>query len=135
MLTEDGPGLKYTFNIEVSNNKREHTEKLIVGAFDNEAGDNVILKVLAYLMFVEKRPKIDDDAGWQVMPDLLVRDDEGAITTWVDCGSVSNKKVDLVATKVRDIQFFVFRKTQRDMDHFYNMIKDKIKNLKNVKCV
>lgn len=133
-MAAETASLKYTFNIQVSDNKREHVEKLIMGAFDNEAHEHVVLKLLAYLMFFQKRPRIDEDPGWQVVPDLIARDDDGTITLWVDCGSVSTKKVDVVATKVRDIEFVVFRKTQRDMDHFYNMIKDKIKRLQNLKC-
>lgn len=127
--------MKYTFNIQVSDDKSEHAEKLIIGAFENEGAANIILKVLAYVMFVKRRPSFDDDPGWQVRPDLLARNEGGAITLWVDCGSVSTKKVDTVATKIRDIEFFVFRKTQKDMDHFYRTIKDKIKYLQNVRCV
>jgi uncharacterized protein YaeQ len=128
--------MKYTFNIQISDDKKERVEKLVVGAFDNESGEHIALKLLAYLMFINKRPHIDEDVGWNFMPDLIARDDAGAITLWVDCGSVSIKKVDTIATKVRDnIDFFVFRKTERDMQQFYQAIKDKIKHLQNVKCV
>ncbi len=128
--------MKYTFNIQLSDNKRERTEKLVIGAFDNESGANIALKLLAYLMFIEKRPRIDEDAGWHFTPDLIARDDAGDIRLWVDCGRVSMKKVDTIAMKVRDhIDFFVFRKTQRDMEQFYQTIKEKIKHLQNVKCI
>ena len=128
--------MKYTFNIQMSDNKRERTEKLIIGAFDNESGGHVALKLLAYIMFIEQRPHIDEDAGWHFTPDLIARDDSGSITLWVDCGRLSIKKVDTIATKVRgNIDFFVFRKTQRDMELFYQAIKDKVKHLQNVKCV
>lgn len=128
--------MKYTFNLQIANDKREHSEKLIVGAFDNEGGASIVLKLLAYMMFIEMRPRIDEDAGWQFMPDLIARNPAGEITLWVDCGRVSNKKLDTVAMKVRDsIDFFVFRKTVREMDHFYGMIKDKVKHIQNVKCV
>ncbi|MBY0550103.1 MAG: YaeQ family protein [Candidatus Obscuribacterales bacterium] len=128
--------MKYTFNIQMSDDKRERTEKLIMGAFDNETGGSIALKLLAYLMFIERRPRIDEDAGWHFTPDLIARDDAGDIKLWVDCGRVSMKKVDVIATKVRDhIDFFVFRKTQRDMTQFYQAIKDKTKHVQNVKCV
>jgi uncharacterized protein YaeQ len=46
------------------------------------------------------------------------------------------KKVDTIATKVRDnIEFYVFRKTHREMEQFYQAIKDKTKHLENVKCI
>ena len=128
--------MKYTFNIQASDNKRERTDKLVVGAFDNESGGSIVLKLLAYLMFIEKRPTIDEDAGWHFTPDLIAKDESGEIILWVDCGRVSTKKVDTIATKVRDrIDFFVFRKTEREMTQFYQVIKDKIKHLQNVKCV
>lgn len=128
--------MKYTFNIQVSDNKKARTEKLIIAAFENESGGHVALKLLAYLIFIERRPHIDEDAGWHFTPDLIARDDSGSITLWIDCGRVSMKKVDTIATKVRDsIDFFVFRKTQRDMQQFYQAIKDKIKHLDNVKCI
>jgi uncharacterized protein YaeQ len=127
--------LKYTFNIQVSSDKNQHAEKLIIPAFDNEAAANIILKVLAYLMFIDRRPSFDDDPGWQAQPDLIARDSGGTITLWVDCGSVSTKKLDTVATKIRDIQFVVFRKTRKDMEHFYRTIQDKAKYVQNVRCV
>jgi uncharacterized protein YaeQ len=128
--------MKYSFNIQASDGKREQTEKLVISAFNNEAGPNVALKVIAYLMFIKRQPRIDEDAGWQVMPDLLARDDSGAITLWIDCGSVSVKKADTIATKVRDsIEFYVFRKTEREMDEFYKQIQGKVKHLQNVKCI
>ena len=128
--------MKYTFNLQISDNKRERSEKLIIGAFENESGSHVTLKLLAYLMFINQDPHIDEDAGWHFTPDLIARNDAGEIKLWVDCGRVSMKKVDTIATKVRDnIDFFVFRKTQREMDQFYLAIKDKVKHLQNVKCV
>ncbi|MBY0357266.1 MAG: YaeQ family protein [Candidatus Obscuribacterales bacterium] len=128
--------LKYTFNIQISDNKKALTEKLIIAAFENESGGHVVLKLLAYLLFIEQRPHIDEDAGWHFTPDLIARDDSGSITLWIDCGRVSMKKVDTIATKVRNhIDFYVFRKTQREMQQFYQAIKDKIKHLDNVKCV
>lgn len=128
--------MKYTFNLQVSDDKKEHVEKLIIGAFENESGGHIALKLVAYLMFLDRRPHIDEDAGWHFVPDLIARDDSGSITLWVDCGRVSMKKVDTIATKVRsNIDFFVFRKTQREMEQFYRDIKDKVKQIQNVKCV
>jgi uncharacterized protein YaeQ len=127
---------KFSFNIQASGDKREHTEKLVISAFENESGEHIALKLLAYLMFIDRHPHIDEDAGWHFTPDLIARNDAGDITLWIDCGRVSTKKVDTIATKVRSsIDFFVFRSTQREMDQFYKVIKDKVKQLQNVKCV
>jgi uncharacterized protein YaeQ len=128
--------LKYSFNIQSSDGAGEQTEKLVISAFDNEAGDSIALKLLAYLMFIKRRPRIDDDPGWQVVPDLIARDESGSINLWVDCGSVSVRKADIIATKGRDsIEFFVFRKTQRDLDVFFKQIADKMKNAKALRGV
>ncbi len=128
--------MKYSFNIQAGDGKQEITEKLVVGAFNNESGDHIALKLLAYLMFFKKRPRIDEDAGWHFVPDLVARDDGGNIILWIDCGSVSAKKADTIATKVRDsIDFYVFRKTEREMDQFYKQIQDKVKHLQNVNCI
>ncbi|MDR3614151.1 MAG: YaeQ family protein [Candidatus Obscuribacterales bacterium] len=128
--------MKYSFNIQASDGETEQNEKLIISAFNNESGSHIALKLIAYLMFIKRRPRIDEDAGWQVVPDLIARDDSGAITLWIDCGTVSAKKADTIATKVRDsIEFFVFRRTEREMDQFYKQIQDKVKHLKNVKCI
>jgi uncharacterized protein YaeQ len=128
--------MKYSFNIQANDGKNEQTEKLVIAAFNNESGSTIALKLIAYLMFIKRRPRIDEDAGWQVVPDLIARDDSGAITLWVDCGSVSTKKADTIATKVRDsIEFYVFRRTEREMDQFYKGIQDKVKHLQNVNCI
>ncbi len=81
--------MKYSFNIQANDSKQDYTEKLVLGAFNNEAGTHIALKLLAYLMFIKKRPRIDEDAGWHVVPDLIARNDAGEIILWVDCGSVS----------------------------------------------
>jgi uncharacterized protein YaeQ len=128
--------MKYSFNIQANDGKQDYTEKLVVVAFNNEAGSHIALKLLAYLMFIKKRPRIDEDPGWNVVPDLIARDEAGEINLWVDCGSVSAKKADTIATKARDkIEFFVFRKNEREMDQFYKQIQDKVKHLHNVKCI
>lgn len=128
--------MKYTFNIQVTSGKNEHTEKLIVGALDNEGGATIALKVLAYLLFIDRRPRIDEDAGWHFVPDLIARELDGTISLWVDCGKLSTKKVDTIAMKVRDkIDFYVFRKTEKDMNHFYRTIEDKVKHMQNVKGI
>ena len=128
--------MKYSFNVQANDGKQDYTEKLVVAAFNNESGSHIALKLLAYLMFIKKRPRIDEDAGWNVVPDLIARDDSGEIVLWIDCGSVSAKKADTIATKARDnIDFYVFRRTEREMDQFYKQIQDKVKHLKNVKCI
>lgn len=128
--------MKYSFNIQANDGKQDYSEKLVVGAFNNEAGSHIALKLLAYLMFIKQSPRIDEDPGWNVVPDLLARDASGEISLWVDCGSVSVKKADTIATKARDkIQFYVFRGTEREMDQFYKQIQDKVKHLHNIKCV
>jgi uncharacterized protein YaeQ len=128
--------MKYSFNIQANDGKKDYTEKLVIGAFNNEAGSTIALKLIAYLLFIKRRPRIDEDAGWQVVPDLIARDDSGAITLWIDCGTVSTKKADTIATKVRDsIEFYVFRRTEKEMGQFYKQIQDKVKHLQNVNCI
>lgn len=128
--------MKYSFNLQISNDKREHKDKLVIGAFANEAGPNIALKLLAYLLFIEQKPRIDEDAGLQVMPDLLAKNESGDLTLWVDCGGLSTKKIDLITTKGRDrMAFYVFRKTQRDMEQFHLTIKGKVKHEQNVRVI
>ena len=85
--------MKYSFNIQAGDGKHEQIEKLVISAFNNESGSHIALKVIAYLMFIKRRPRIDEDAGWQVMPDLLARDDSGAITLWIDVARSQQKKL------------------------------------------
>ena len=128
--------MKYSFNLQISNDKREHKDKLVIGAFANESGPNIALKLLAYLLFIEQSPRIDEDAGWQVMPDLTAKNESGELTLWVDCGGLSAKKIDLITTKGRDrMAFYVFRKTKRDMDQFLLTIKGKVKHEHNVRAI
>jgi uncharacterized protein YaeQ len=128
--------MKYSFNIQANDGKQDYNEKLVMAAFNNEAGEHIALKLLAYLMFIKKRPRIDEDPGWNVVPDLIAKNDGGDIILWVDCGSVSAKKADTIATKARaQIEFYVFRQNEREMEQFYKLIQDKVKHLQNVKCV
>lgn len=128
--------MKYSFNIQANNGKRDYSGKLVIGAFANESGDTIALKLLAYLMFIHRNPQLDEDINWSFIPDLVARDRDGEICVVVDCGTVSAKKADTIATKVRDrIAYYVFRKTLREMEEFYKQIKDKVKHLQNIKCI
>ncbi len=128
--------MKYSFNIQANDGKNDYSEKLVIGAFSNEGGDTITLKLLAYLMFIQKSPRLDEDIDWSFVPDLVARNDAGELTLVVDCGSVSFKKADTIATKVRDrIEYYVFRKSVREMDEFYKQIQDKVKHIQNIKCI
>ncbi len=128
--------MKYSFNIQANDGKHDYSEKLVIGAFSNEGGDTITLKLLAYLLFIQKSPRLDEDIDWSFVPDLVARNDAGELILVVDCGSVSSKKADTIATKVRDrIEYYVFRKSVREMDEFYKQIQDKVKHLQNIKCI
>ncbi|CAN5703719.1 hypothetical protein BH10CYA1_BH10CYA1_05690 [soil metagenome] len=128
--------MKYSFNIQANDGKRDYSEKLVIGAFSNEGGDTITLKLLAYLMFIQKSPRLDEDIDWSFVPDLVARNDAGELTLVVDCGSVSAKKADTIASKVRDrIDYYVFRKTVREMDEFHKQVQDKVKHVQNIKCI
>lgn len=128
--------MKYSFNIQANDGKRDHSEKLVVGAFSNESGDTIALKLLSYLIFIDQHPQLDEDIDWSFIPDLVARNEQGEIILVVDCGTVSSKKADTVATKARDrINYFVVRKTVREMDEFFKQIKDKVKHVQNIRCI
>ncbi len=128
--------MKYSFNIQANDGKSDYSEKLVIGAFSNEGGDTITLKLLAYLMFIQKSPRLDEDIDWSFVPDLVARNDAGELTLVVDCGSVSAKKADTIATKVRDrIEYYVFRKTVREMEEFHKQVQDKVKHIQNIKCI
>jgi uncharacterized protein YaeQ len=128
--------MKYSFNIKANNGKRDYSGKLVIGAFSNESGDTIALKLLSYLMFINKNPQMDEDIDWNFIPDLVARNKDGELCLVVDCGTVSAKKADSIATKVRDrIEYYVFRKTFREMEEFHKQVKDKVKHLQNIKCI
>lgn len=128
--------MKYSFNIQANDDKHEYNEKLVIGAFSNEGGDTIALKLLAYLIFINRKPRLDEDIDWNFVPDLVARNEAGELSLVVDCGSVSARKADTVATKARDrIEYFVFRKTVREMEEFHKVVESKVKQLQNIKCL
>ncbi|MEM1182939.1 MAG: YaeQ family protein [Acidobacteriota bacterium] len=104
-------------------------EKLVLGAWTGEKTWHLVLKLLAYVLFYEQRPRIEEGIGWHFKPDLVTLDDRGAVALWVDCGNISPRKIERVATKVGGPgRFFILKRQRREAERLRKLLDGKIKH-------
>lgn len=123
--------MKLTFQIQLrsgSEVKDPEPQKLVIAGWNGEMGWHLALKLLAYLVFFEMRPKIEVGIGWHYKPDLVSLDDRGNVELWVDCGNIAVRKIDRVATKVgTDGRFFIFKRHSSETRLLLRALRGKIK--------
>lgn len=79
--------------------------KLVLVPGDHETSEHLALKLSAYLLFWDLAPIVEASAkhpallGQEFRPDLLATDNQGAASLWVECGKVTQHKLQKVARR------------------------------------
>lgn len=128
--------MKLTFNIQLRKDGADYKEKLVIDSFNGESKWHVSLKLLAYLLFIDCHPKIEESAGWHYKPDLFAQNQEGKLILWVDCGHIALRKIDSIATKVGTAaEFYILRRVKLDMDNLQAALNKRVKHSERVKLL
>jgi uncharacterized protein YaeQ len=99
---------KYTLDITCNGVQR----KLIVARGSGESEEHIALKLLAYLLYFEREPRIEQGVEQTYKPDLVCHDGRD-VTLWVDCGDIRPHKLDRVLTTNRQAEVVVVKPNLR----------------------
>lgn len=108
--------------------------RVILVAKPEEKFDHLALKLAAFVMFDEARPVVDPStshaslAGLDVRPDLLITDEGGGISHWIECGTTSLNKLDKVARRLPSARVIVIQSTERSARQLRERLQDETKH-------
>ena len=115
---------KFTF--EVCAPKIPPQTKLILVKELSELRGHVVMKLLSYLIFYTPELKVEASADMHYKPDLMIPGEHGVPKLWIDCGQVALKKIDALATKLKNTRVIFVKESKRELDVFKKMINKKI---------
>lgn len=115
---------KFTF--EVCAPKIPPQTKLILVKELSELRNHVVMKLLSYLIFYTPELKVEASADMHYKPDLMIPGEHGVPQLWIDCGQVALKKIDALATKLKNTRVIFVKESKRELDVFKKMIDKKI---------
>ena len=109
------PATRFEFRIALSHVDRaiNREEKVIVARHPSETSQHLILRVLAWCLLWEERLEFGVGLSDPDAPDLSTRDLTGELTTWIECGAASERKLSHVLHHTRAELHFVFDDPKR----------------------
>jgi len=127
--------MKFTFKIKPEFSSID-PDKFVVKMAPSEVPWHIALKVLGYVLFFDRKPKIEQDVGQHYRPDLFCWDEyQEKVALWIDCGNIAVKKIDKVATSMgKTGEFYILRRTKKDAERLREQIKN-IKHPERVKII
>ena len=114
--------MKYTFQFHTG-------EKQVLETQSMESGRHIVLKVLAYILYHERRPRIEirvssDKRDYK--PDLVTFDAAGDISLWIDCGQIGLHKVEDLTRHLGNAEIVIFKPAVREMEGYARQAARKI---------
>lgn len=108
------------------------TRRILLVAKEEEPVEHVALRLAAAILFFDREPALEVgpnhpavvDVGFY--PDLLVTDEAGAISIWIECGTVATNKLTKVARRLRAARLVVLRESPEDGRRFRAVIQKEI---------
>jgi uncharacterized protein YaeQ len=117
---------KYSFQLQSRDRRRPFPHKLIVGQNDDEGPAQVLLRLLAYLLFFRERLQLEvslHDDAIPFVPDLVQLDYELRPVLWVECGDCSVAKLDRLAVKVPEAAIWVIRRSLAEAEQLQTAMR------------
>lgn len=96
------------------------TRRILLVAKEEETMEHVALRLTAAILFFDREPALETGPGHNAVsetgffPDLLVTDESGAISVWIECGTVANNKLAKVARRLRGGRLVIFKESPED---------------------
>lgn len=114
------------FSFEVCAPKIPPQTRLILVKDVCEHREHIVMKLLSYLLFYTPELKVEISADMHYKPDLMIPGDHGVPKLWIDCGQVAIKKIDALATKLKNTRVIFVKEAKRELDVFKKMVEKKI---------
>jgi len=110
---------KFNFDLESQDPRRDLPGKIVVGQNEMETSRNVVLKLLAFVLFHRERLQIDgrlhnDNIPFE--PDLVQLDYELRPILWIECGECGVPKLDKLAVKVPEAEIWIVKQSAADAE-------------------
>jgi uncharacterized protein YaeQ len=108
------------------------TRRILLVAKEEETLDHVALRLTAAILFFDGEPLLEAGPGHQAVadtgfyPDLLVTDEAGGISVWIECGNIANNKLAKVARRLRGARLVVLKESQEDGRRFRAVVQKEI---------
>lgn len=96
----------------------ERRSRVIFSSFVGESTWHVALKLLAYLIYRQRRPLVEYGVGQRYKPDLVVLRDDGRVRLWIDCGETSLRKLERVVTANPVARVVIVKDTLRRLEAY-----------------
>ncbi|OGS07128.1 MAG: hypothetical protein A2270_03950 [Elusimicrobia bacterium RIFOXYA12_FULL_51_18] len=108
------------------------TRRILLVAKEEETVEHVALRLAAAALFFDREPALEVgpthpavvDIGFY--PDLLVTDEAGGVSIWIECGTVATNKLTKVARRLRAARLVVLKESPEDGRRFREVIKKEI---------
>jgi len=86
-------------------------QRLILDLRAGETLPHLAMKILAYILYHDRRPQVEGSAGQHFKPDLFCR--EGAdVTLWVDVGDTTMHKLDKISIKNKRAEIVIIKSNE-----------------------
>ena len=113
---------KFSFDLESQDPRRDLPGKIVIGQNEMETSRNVVLKLLAFVLFYRERLQIDgrlhnDNIPFE--PDLFQLDYELRPILWVECGECSVPKLHKLAVKVPEAEIWIVKPSVVDAEQLF----------------
>lgn len=109
---------KFNFDLRSDDWQRKLPEKIIIGRSDLETDENVVLKLLAYVLLYRERLQISPqlhNENIPFIPGVVQLDYQLNPALWVECNDCTVQKLDKLAVKVHDAEIWVMNRTPEVM--------------------
>lgn len=121
---------KYTVDISLNGENR----KLILARQLEESQQHLAMKLVAYLMYFDRCPKVEMGVGQHYKPDLACVECHD-VTLWVDCGDIGLHKLDRVTTRNHNAEIVVLKPTLRIAQTYKKQAERRIRRPERVTIV
>lgn len=98
-------------------NLNGRSRRILLVAKEEEPLEHVALRLTAAILFFDLDPVLETGPGHHAVaetgffPDLLVTDGSGAVSVWIECGTVANNKLAKVARRLRGGRLVVLKES------------------------
>ena len=108
------------------------TRRILLVAKEEETPEHVALRLAAAILFFDGEPALE--AGpkhpavvyFGFFPDLLVTNEAGAVSIWIECGTIAVNKLAKVTRRLRGARLVALRESPEDGRRFREVVKKEI---------
>lgn len=117
---------RYSFQLQSGNGRQALPAKIVLGQRYDESADEVLLKLLGFLLLFRERLQIEPrlhDRDLPFVPHLLQLDFQLHPTLWAECGECDAKRLNKLAVKAPDAELWILRKSPAAAEQVYSLLE------------